>query len=209
MRIPKKRDESQGARQIDSVVLKKYCILGSIEYTRDAKALGKYKAIIKPNCSHRIYEVKSKVNADEKILLSFKGETDFRKFPKETGDTELLVRDEMGRVKRRIMYHFDKKGNAKSYTLSGIMKIIADETTHDKEEQLEKIREKLQDIEPKSQAVFCIGALDSKSGYGFNIYQIYVSRNAKTGATEYWLPLNRPFESYEDESLQTFFNGDK
>lgn len=214
MRIPKKRGEFKNSRQVDSVILKKYCILGSIEYTRDAKALGKYKAIIESNRNRRIYEVKNIVNTEEKILLGFDGAMNFKRFPIDTCDTEFLVLDESGRIRRRILYHFDKKGSAKGYTLKELIKILVAETTHSQAELEEKIGDKLQEVELQSiggkiQAVFCIGALESRSGYGFNIYQICVSRNDKTGATEYWLPVKRPFESYEDESLQTFFNGDK
>ena len=89
---------------------------------------------------------------------------------------------------------------------------MASETNYGVKELEKKIGEKLQEIElpkydGKVQPIFCLAALDSKSGYGFNIYQIYV--NEKNDVRGYLLPDKRHFESYEDENLQTFFNGDK
>lgn len=211
MRIPRKRG-SEDKTQVDSVVLKKYCILGSIEYVRDAKALGKYKAIIDSNRTRRIYAVKSLVGRDERTLLERDGSLNIRKFPIETGDTKFLVRGANNRIEREILYHFDK-GDADNFTLAEVIKIMSDETTYTKAEIEKGIGEKLQEVElenygGKLQPIFCIAALDANDGYGFNVYQIGVSVN-DIGATEYWLPKKRHFESYEDENLQTFFNGDK
>ena len=212
MRVPNQRSNNQQAS--DSVALKKYCILGSIEYVRDARALGKYKAIIEKNrVDRRIYEIRSVVDSDEKILLGRSGAMGLKKFPKETGDAEFLVRGENNRVERRIHYHFDKQGAASPHTLAEILEIMAKESTHTLENLRAEIGGILHEIELQSydgkiQPIFCLAALDSKSGYGFNVYQIWVNLG-NSGAMEYWLPKKRPFESYEDENLQTFFNGDK
>ncbi len=214
MRIPQNRGESKSLEQVDSVVLKKYCILGSIEYVRDAKALGKYKAIIQASHNRRIYSVNNVINKDEKILLGRDGHLYLKKFPIETADTKFLVRGENDRIERReIPYHFDKSSDAENFTLPELLKIMSNETTFSKEILEEEIGDKLQDVKlpvynGKVQPIFCLAALDAKSGYGFNIYQIGVDIS-EDGATEYWLPKKRRFESYEDENLQTFFNGDK
>ncbi len=211
MRIPRKRGNEDKA-QVDSVALKKFCILGSIEYVRDAKALGKYKAIIGSNRTRRIYAIKSLVGRDERTLLERDGSLNIRKFPIETGDTKFLVRGANNRIEREILYHFDK-GDADKFTLAEVIQIMNDETTYTKAEIEKGIGERLQEVElenygGKLQPIFCIAALDANDGYGFNVYQIGVSVD-NTGATEYWLPKSRHFESYEDENLQTFFNGDK
>lgn len=213
MRIAQSR-KSKNRQQVDSVVLKKYCILGSIEYVRDAKALGKYKTIIDSERSRRIYSVNTLVGGDEKTLLYREGDLtlNLKKFPIETADTKFLVRGDNNRIEREILYHFDK-GAADKFTLTEVIKIMCDETTYTKKEIEQGIGEKLQEVKLESydgkiQPIFCLAALDAKDGYGFNIYQICVNVN-NTGATEFWLPKKRRFESYEDENLQTFFNGDK
>lgn len=215
MRIPKNRDAQTQNRNLDSVVLKKYCILGSIEYVRDARALGKYKVIIDTNKAgnRRIYDVRISIGGDEKILLGNNSYLALKKFPTDTSDAEFLVRNENNRVERRFMYHFDR-GDATAYTLAEVIENLAKETFHERQELEKTIGAALQNIDlpeygGKKQAIFCLAALDSKSGYGFNIYQICVGVNEKTGGKKYWIPKTRHFESYEDEDLQTFFNGDK
>lgn len=212
MRIAKKRN-AKNRQQLDNVVLKKYCILGSIEYVRDAKALGKYKAIIESNRNRRIYAVNNVLNGDEKILLGRDGTLEFKKFPFETADAKFLVRGENNRLEREVAYHFDKNPDSmESFTLNEVIELMAGETTYGKKELTDKIGTKLHEVDLRShnnQAIFCLAALDSTGGYGFNVYQICVSLNDDTGAIEYWLPKRRHFESYEDENLQTFFNGDK
>ena len=127
-------------------------------------------------------------------------------------NTTAIVRGENNRLEREIAYHFDKSNAAENYSLAELIKLMASETNYGVKELSEKIGEKLQDIElpkynGKIQPIFCLAALDAKSGYGFNIYQIFVKE--KNDAREYLLPTKRHFESYEDENLQTFFNGDK
>ena len=218
MRIPQSREskESKNRQQVDSVVLKKFCILGSIEYVRDAKALGKYKTIIESNRNRRIYAVNNILDNDETNLLGRKGNLNFKKFHFETTDAKFLVRGENNRLEREISYHFYRKSDSmESFTLKDLIKLMADETNYSKETLIKELGEKLQEVElttdknGKVQPIFCLAALDAKSGYGFNIYQICVNKNAATGAVGYWLPKKRQFESYEDENLQTFFNGDK
>ena len=211
MRIAK-RGSLKNHKPVDSVVLKKYCILGSIEYVRDAKSQGKYEPHIEPNRIRRIYTVNNILNNDEKILLGRDGSLEFKKFPRETADAKFLVRGENNRLEREVAYHFDKTNAAKSFTLAELIKLMASETNYSVKELEKKVGEKLQEIElpkynGKIQPIFCLAALDAKSGYGFNIYQIFVKE--KNDAREYLLPTKRHFESYEDENLQTFFNGDK
>lgn len=212
MRIPRKSKELKRQVPVDSVVLKKFCILGSIEYVRDAKALGKYKTLIESKRTRRIYSVNSLVGRDEKILLYRDGSLNLKKFPIETADTKFLVRGDNNRIEREILYHFDR-GAADNFTLADVIKIMSKETTYTRDELEREIGEKLQEVElqrygGKLQPIFCLATLDAKDGYGFNIYQIVVNVNDK-GAMEFWLPKKRRFESYEDENLQTFFNGDK
>ncbi|MBR4904373.1 MAG: hypothetical protein IKZ53_06855 [Selenomonadaceae bacterium] len=215
MRIAQSR-KSKNRQQVDSVVLKKYCILGSIEYVRDAKASGKYKAIVDSKRTRRIYAVSNILDNDETALLGRDGSLSFKKFHFETTDARFLVRGENNRLEREISYHFYRKSDSmEGFTLKDLIKLMADETNYKKEELMDKLGDKLQAVElstdknGKVQPIFCLAALDAKSGYGFNIYQICVNKNAATGAVGYWLPKKRQFESYEDENLQTFFNGDK
>ncbi len=208
MRIPHARGEVTKRHAVDSVELKKYCILGSIEYVYDVKARGKYTAKIMPNINRRIYEVKIALDNDETLLLGRGENLGLKKFPGKTTITaEFLVRSETGHVERKFLYHFDKS-DAERCTIRELLDIMAKESTHGRDVIEREIGEKLQDIDlTDKQSILCFVALDSTSGYGFNIYQIWATNDG--GAVKFWLPKKRRFESYEDENLQTFFNGDK
>lgn len=197
----------------DSIGLKKYCIFGSIEYVRDARALGKYKPLIDYKPNRRIYDVKISVGNDTRTLLGRTGELNIKKFPKSTSETKFIVCGSNNHVEREFIYHFDKTDAHKSYTsVDEVIELFASESTHSKKEIADSIGEVLNDItlqeyNGKVQSVFCIAALESDSGYGFNICQIYIM--ADGAGKKFFIPTTRPFESYEDENLQTFFNGDK
>lgn len=208
MRIPHARGEFTKVRSVDSVELKKYCILGSIEYVYDVKSRGKYTANIMPNKNRRIYEVKIVLDKDETVLLGRGENLGLKKFPGKTTITaEFLVRGENNRLERRFFYHFDKS-DAECCSITKLLDIMEKETLHTRDVIEREIGEKLQDIDlSNGQSILCFAALDSKSGYGFNIYQIWVKQD--NGAINFWIPKKRHFESYEDENLQTFFNGDK
>ncbi|MBR4384696.1 MAG: hypothetical protein IKP64_14210, partial [Selenomonadaceae bacterium] len=208
MRIPHARGEFTKVRSVDSVELKKYCILGSIEYVYDVKSRGKYTANIMPNKNRRIYEVKIVLDKDETVLLGRGENLGLKKFPGKTTITaEFLVRGENNRLERRFFYHFDKS-DAECCSVTKLLDIMEKETIHSRNVLERELGEKLQDIElSNGQSILCFAALDSKSGYGFNIYQIWVKND--NGAINFWIPKKRHFESYEDENLQTFFNGDK
>ena len=208
MRIPHARGEVTKVHAVDSVELKKYCILGSIEYVYDVKSRGRYTANIMPNINRRIYEVKIALDNDETILLG-RGETlGVKKFPGKTTITaEFLVRGENNRVELKFFYHFDKSDAARC-TVTELLDIMAKESLHTRDVLEREIGDKLRDIDlTDGQNILCFVALDSKSGYGFNIYQIWAKSDG--GAISFWIPKKRRFESYEDENLQTFFNGDK
>ena len=208
MRIPHDRGEVTKSHAVDSVELKKYCILGSIEYVYDVKSRGKYTANIMPNKNRRIYEVKIVLDKDETVLLGRGENLGLKKFPGKTTITaEFLVRGENNRLERRFFYHFDKS-DAECCSLTKLLDVMEKESLHTRDVLEREIGEKLQDIDlTEGQSILCFATLDSKSGYGFNIYQIWVKKDG--GTINFWIPKKRHFESYEDENLQTFFNGDK
>lgn len=213
LRMAQSRSRKEIVQQTDSVVLKKCCIFGSIEYVRNARALGHYKTIIEEGKSRRIYSVNINVNGKETILLDRDGELKIKKFPSETSDAEFLVRNENNEIERQIPYHFDK-GAASFHTLEELIKILAKESDHTEEKINRTVGDALRDIslpeyKNKRQAIFCLAALDSNAGYGFDIWQIFIAPDDKTGGLKYWIPKTRHFESYENEDLKTFFNGDK
>ena len=215
MRIPKERGKiTENSLWIeDSVSLKKYCIFGSIEYVRDAKTLGQYEFAPSYNPNRRIYDINIVVGDEEQTLMERDGKLRIRKFPKTTSVVEFLVRDENNSIKRRILHNLDKTNAAQYYSLEETLSIMKNETTHSRKEIFKFIGEAINNIElpnqdDKRQGVICIVALESKDGYGFNVYQIYIKPD-KDGGVNYLVPDKRPFYSYEDENLQTFFNGDK
>lgn len=215
MRIAKDRNKSNILRNADSVILKKYCIFGSIEYVRDAKTLGKYKPTISYKPNRRIYDVKITVGNDETILLNRKGEIKIKKFPRDTSAAEFLVCSKKNHIERKFVYNFDKSKKDKCYeNLDDVIELFANESLHSKRELRDTIGEILNNITlpeygGKTQGIFCIFALESKSGYGFNICQVFVEASNNGDGKKFWIPPQRPFEAFEDENLQTFFNGDK
>lgn len=201
------------ARQKDSVVLKKYCILGSIEYVRDARALGHYQTRIEEGDNRQIYSVNINVNGNETVLLGRGGELELKKFPFDTTDAEFLVRNENNEIERRILYHFnDSKPDY--YPLDEVVKLLAKESGLKEEKVNNSIGDALRDVtlleyNGERQPIVCLAALDSTAGYGFDVWQIFVTPDKKTGGLKYWIPKANRFRSYEDEDLKTFFNGDK
>ena len=119
----------------------------------------------------------------------------------------------MRSYERKIIHNLDKSKDTKSYSLEEIMKVMEKETTFSKLELTEFIGEAIQNVDlpeynGKVHGVICIAALESAESYGFNVYQVHIVPDEKLDR-KYWIPNKRPFYSYEDENLQTFFNGDK
>ena len=213
LRVSIKNNETNPFKSADSVSLKKYCISGSIKYIRDARARGEHKPLIYYKPNRRIYALNILVGGEEKTLMGRNGELQVKKFPGSTGVVEFWVHGVNNHLERKIIHHLDKSENAKSYSLEEIINIIAKETTFTKLEITDSIGETIQNVElptynGKVHGVMCIAALESAESYGFNVYQIYLAPDEKIGV-KYWIPNKRPFYSYEDENLQTFFNGDK
>lgn len=213
MRRATERGKINSLKSADSVALKKYCIFGSIEYVRDARALGLHKPLISYKPNRRIYEINIVVGDKEKNLMGRTGELQIKKFPGSTRDVKFWIRGVNNHIERQIMHKLDKTDNPKSYPLEDIIKMMARETTFSENELLDSIGEALRDVEPptyngKIHAVMCVAALESADSYGFNVYQVYVAPDETLGK-KYLIPNKRTFYSYEDESLQTFFNGDK
>ena len=212
MRIPMERGEIRKSKSTDSVDLKKYCISGSIEYVRGIEG-GGHKPLIKYNLNRRIYEINIVVSNNEHTLMGRTGEIQIKKFPGSTSRVEFWVRDANKNINRKISHMLDKTDARKNYSLEKIIDIMAKETTFNKPALLSSIGKEIQNLtlpnyDGKTYGMICIATLESNDGYGFNVYQIYVVPG-KNGAREYWLSDERPFYGYENENLQTFFNGDK
>ena len=213
LRMATERGKIKSLKSADSVALKKYCIFGSIEYVRDAQARGEHKPLIRYKPNRRIYEINIVVGGDEKSLMSRTGELQIKKFPGSTKVVEFWIRGVNNHIERKIHHHLDKSDNAKRYSLEDVIKMMASETTFSETELTDSIGEALQDVElpkynDKIHGMMCVAALESADSYGFNVYQIYIEPDENIGK-KYWIPNKRTFYSYEDENLQTFFNGDK
>ena len=212
LRMATERGKINSLKSADSVALKKYCIFGSIEYVRDAMARGEHKPIIHYNPNRRIYAINIVVGGDEKTLMGRTGELQIKKFPSSTSIVEFWIRGVNNHIERKIIHQLDKSDNVKK-TLDDAIKMIARETTFSENELIDSIGEAIQNVElptynGKTHGVICVAALESADSYGFNVYQIYIEPDEKLGV-KYWIPNKRTFYSYEDENLQTFFNGDK
>ena len=212
MRIPMERGEIRKSKSTDSVDLKKYCISGSIEYRKGIER-GGHKPLIKYNLNRRIYEINIVVSDNEHTLMGRTGEIQIKKFPGSTSRVEFWIRDANKNITRKISHLLDKTDARKNYSLEKILDIMAKETTFKKPALLSSIGKEIQNLtlpnyDGKTYGMICIATLESNDGYGFNVYQIYVVPG-KNGVREYWLPDERTFYGYEDENLQTFFNGDK
>ena len=116
-------------------------------------------------------------------------------------------------IERKIIHQLDKSENVQEYSLENVLNMMARETTFSKLELDDTIGDAIQNVElpqynGKTHGVICVAALESADSYGFNVYQVYIKPDKEFGR-KYWIPNKRTFYSYEDENLQTFFNGDK
>lgn len=208
MRRPHDRGKVRTVRSVDSINLKKCCILGSIEYVYDVKFRGKYTVNITTKKNRRIYDVKILLDKDETLLFG-RGETlSIKKFPAQESITvEFLVRGENNRVERKFSFHSDD-GDSEYRSIDELLDIMAEESTYSRDVLKREIGRQLQKIDLQAgQSILCFTALDSTAGYGFNIYQIWAEE--RNGEIIFRIPKTRHFEPYEDEKLQTFFDGNK
>ena len=208
------RQESHGQRLVaaDSAELKELCVRGSIEYMRDQ---GEIETELKALPPQIIYHV---------ALLRNNGQTDImleadEAEPKKVNlklisvgvnkkEAEFVVIDSDGRVKNKVTCVYPDDNSTSNF--DALKKSIL-RTTHLEETDISaEILTKLKSISPRNQnqgrPVRCLFALPAKDGYGAQLWQVRIDENDK-GSKQYMASIK--YANYVDESLKTFFDGDK
>lgn len=187
----------KGSTREDSGTLKMSCINGCIEYIRD-KEYGEIKPEITVKQPKMIYNVYHKTLVGEDKILGTDNSCEVIVLPDTAKKADFIVKDKNGIVKKHFSYEF-KLEFEHSCTVTQIQKEIEGKTYLDKDIIENNIIDKIFNVsEPKVIFLFVIPV---KNGYGINIYQICKDND------KYYLPQNDKFESFEDESLKTFFDG--
>ena len=196
------RREKRGNAALDSSPLKLACIQGSIEYIRDLE-YGEIKPEIttkQPKLIYRIFKLKD--NEEKEVSLEGK-DLKIDTFPLSVQRTKFEIRDKNGRYKNTILYEFNQE-NGQKCPLSDLELKLQHKTYLSKEE-LKGIISAIQDLNPKQvnggDPIICLFMLPSRTGYGVHIYQV------KVDDEDYYLQRDGQFESFEDESMETFFDG--
>ena len=187
---------AKGIVRDDSTMLKMSCIRGSIEYIRD-KEYGEIKPEITIDPPKLIYNVYHKMITGEELVLGTDESCKLIVLPNTAKKADFIVKDKNGILKKRISYEFNL-GLENTCNITQIRTEIATKT-YLREEILKNTIEGIFNI-PEREAI-CLFVIPVKNGYGINIYQIYKNN------TTYYLQQNGKFESFEDENLETFFDG--
>lgn len=188
---------AKGIVRDDSTMLKMSCIRGSIEYIRD-KEYGEIKPEITIESPKLIYDIYHKTLTGEDLILGIDGSCKIIVLPNTAKKADFVVKDKNGILKKNINYDFNL-GLNNTCTIAQLKKELEERTYLDKTVLQDNIIDGLFNI--SEQKVICLFVIPVKNGYGINIYQIY-----KDGNT-YYLQQNGKFESFEDENLETFFDG--
>ena len=206
-----RRGKGKKMDQRASDELKKYCIEGSIEYIRDRET-GNIQPQINLTVPSLIYTVRSEernkvllkpASSDEEEVI------DLLALPNTASEHTFVISDEKGAEKNRITYKFKP---TVQLTPEQLVEYIESKTYYS-EEQTDKIADKLSKVDPRQpeygerESVNCLFVLPSREGYGMRIYQICIVK--KNDAKQYFAPRDAEFVDYENEQLQTFFDGKK
>lgn len=194
-------------KEKESSRLKKYCIEGSIEYMRD-RAQGNIKPEIIAQPPKNIYDV----FVDNQCIFDHNGKITVIKGPNNMREATFVVKDSNGQEKRpAIKYHFNLMEDQ-------LKRLDIDQLYHEIEygallsgkeiDQmiLKPIRAIDLDRDNNGKPICCLFTVPARDGYGFYIWQVIVNRDSK--GENYRVPKPQ-FETFEEEALHTFFNGDK
>ena len=181
--------------QDDDSDLKTCCIEGLIKYIRD-KAKGK----IKPNFKNEIEKNFYNVYVDSTCLLSQNDELKFIKQSIDKNEIELIVKDGSDQIKRKINYEIDTNYN-KQYEMNELFEEVKKNTTLNIEEFLRDLKLDIRSSENNDQYYLFI--LPDNEGYRFRIWQLKIDEEEKI-----YMPQPK-IENFANESLKTYFNGDK
>ena len=188
---------AKGIAKDNSADLKLACIKGSIEYMRD-KEIGEIKPNISVQMPKLIYDVYRVGSTGEEKILGTDRNCRLIELPNTAKKVDFVVRDSNGKLQKQFTYvlnlYFDNKRE-----LADITQHVQD--TADVEEdrlKIQIINELRNGSADKSMYIFLLPA---KHGYGVNIYQVNKSQG------DYYLQEDGRFESFEGETLETFFNG--
>lgn len=189
----------KGTVREDSSTLKMSCIKGCIEYIRD-KDYGEIKPEIKIESQKLIYDIyhNKTSTSEEELILGINGNCKIIVLPNTAKKADFVIKDKNGILKKNISYDFNL-GLDNPCTVTQLEKEIEKKTYLDKKVLKDNIIDGLFNI--SEQKVICLFVIPVTNGYGINIYQIY-----KDG-DKYYLQQNGKFESFEDENLETFFDG--
>lgn len=205
------QEESENPSGSDSVVLKKYCIEGSIEYMRD-KAKGEIKPIIIAEKPKNIYNIYFEEGGQpSSCIFDQKGEVKVIKRPNNMREAVFRIQDSNHQEKKRVSYVFDMDASQPRYTLEQLFKEMELCTPLPSSEIERMVCSSLRSVDLQrdngGNPVYCLFVLPARDSYGFYIWQVMVNKDEI--GKHYRSPSKPHFETFEDESLHTFFNGDK
>ena len=194
----------------DSSILKKFCIEGSIEYMRD-KARGELKPILVTGNVKNIYAVYLEEGGKiSECALDHDGTVTIIKRPSNMREAIFIVHDSNGKRKNRVPYSFDLDEQPR-YNLKSLEKEIAKSTSLEYSKINQMISDRLRDIDLQrdnnNNPICCLFILPARDRYGFYIWQVVVMSDEN--GKYYCSPATPKFETFESETLQTFFDGYK
>ena len=206
------RSRQSNKTEADRNKLKINCLRGCIMYMRD-KEFSKMQPEIKTEIPNLIYSVyregdpvpmlaTSNSDNDTELKIDVKGMAITSK------KIELIVQDKKGTEKRKFPHDLAEE-YIKLNDLKELEKHIA-QKAHIKNKEnkilinLKKITDQIGNLrasQKTDEAFYCVFAVPAKSGYGMNIFQVGVS------GSDYYLMKDGAYENFEDETLETFFDG--
>lgn len=193
----------------DSSVLKKFCIRGSIEYMRD-KARGEIKPKIITENMKNIYAVYLEENGktSDRAVLDYDGSIAVVKRPNNMREAVFVVKDSNGREKNHCTYSFDLSDQPR-YNIYSLIVEIEKSTSLEHSKLNRMVYDQLRDIDLQrdnnNNPVCCLFILPARDRYGFYIWQVVVT-SGENGKC-YNSPAIPTFETFENETLETYFNG--
>ncbi len=209
--IPGRRIHREpGANEEESNALKKRCINGSIEYMKD-KARGRIRPISYASDRKLIYDIMMEGRSSEIKVIDRSGNIKVCKYPINTREIVFVVRDSNQQEKNRYHYSIDCREQPKFdlQELEGKLLKLTMLTQSDLQKSVFDVLENIDlDRDNKGQNMYCLFALPAKDGYGFMVCQIGVKQKEEKGKY-YIMPESPEFVPFEDEDMQTFFDGDK
>ena len=197
----------ENAEANDSSVLKMECIKGSIKYLRD-KDFGYIKPKFESENPNLIYQIR--VDTDRKgiILIGPDTEPAIRRCPESTQFAIFRVFDLMQVEKFKIYYHFENVYNEKMIIGMEDLRLYIKSCSYIENSEIDTIVEQIENVElDNNDPEICLFVVPSKNGYGMNIFQIMV--RSRDGENIYYLQQNGKYESFENNTLKTFFDGER